>query len=193
MLLVAIAVVACAAPGTPGPSGTASALALPSLRTMDPTPSAGSLVPATVVRIVDGDTIHVAIAGREFTVRYIGMDTPETVAPGRPVELYGKEAAEANRALVDGRRVLLEKDVSETDRFGRLLRYVYIETPEGLVMVNAELVRLGYAQVATFPPDVKYVDLFLALQREARAERRGLWADATPTPTASPATRSVAR
>jgi micrococcal nuclease len=128
-------------------------------------------VPAQVVRVVDGDTIHVQIAGREYTVRYIGIDTPETVAPGRPVECYGPEASRRNRELVQGRQVMLEKDVSETDRFGRLLRYVWVDGQ----MVNALMVAEGYASAATFPPDVKYAELFVRLEAEARANNRGLW------------------
>ncbi len=126
---------------------------------------------ARVTRVVDGDTIEVNMDGRRYTVRYIGVDTPESVAPGQPVECYGREASRRNRELVEGKTVLLEKDVSETDRFGRLLRYVWTDG----VMVNAVLVAEGYAQVATFPPDVKYVDLFRRLQEEARAQGRGLW------------------
>lgn len=120
---------------------------------------------------VDGDTIHVLIDGQDFTVRYIGMDTPETVDPRRPVGCFGAEASAENKRLVEGQRVGLEKDVSETDSFGRLLRYVYV----GEEMVNDTLVRNGYAQVATYPPDVKYQERFLAAQREAREVGRGLW------------------
>lgn len=124
--------------------------------------------------------------GRTYTVRYIGMDTPETVDPNKPVQPFGVEASNKNKELVSGKTIRLEKDVSETDRYGRLLRYVYV----GNLFVNAELVKLGYAQVATYPPDVKYVDLFLQLQREARETGRGLWATSTTTPTqtASPNT-----
>jgi micrococcal nuclease len=121
---------------------------------------------------VDGDTIEVNIGGDLYKVRYIGIDTPETVHPTRGEEPYGKEAATKNKELVEGKIVTLEKDISETDKYGRLLRYVYV----GDTFVNAELVRLGYAQVVTYPPDVKYQDLFLQLQKEAREEGRGLWA-----------------
>ena len=131
---------------------------------------------ANVVRVIDGDTIEVDISGKLYTVRYIGIDTPETVHPTRGEEPYGKEASVKNRELVEGKEVHLEKDVSETDKYGRLLRYVWVDD----LMVNAELVRLGYAQVATYPPDVKYQDLFLKLQREAREAGRGLWATTQP-------------
>lgn len=129
-------------------------------------------VEAQVVNVVDGDTIDVRIAGREHRVRYIGIDTPETVHPTRGEEPYGREAPDRNKQLVSGQTVYLEKDVSQTDQCGRLLRYVWIT--EGS-MVNATLVAGGYAQVATYPPDVRYVDIFLELQRKAIVERRGLW------------------
>jgi micrococcal nuclease len=104
----------------------------------------------------------------------------------QPVGCFGREASDRNKALVEGKTVLLEKDVSETDRFGRLLRYVYV----GDEMVNQLLVFEGYAQVSTFPPDVKYQDQFSALQQQARTAGRGLWGPAcapTPvSPTAAP-------
>lgn len=108
-------------------------------------------------------------------MRYILVDTPETY---NGVEPFGPEATEANKILVAGKTVQLEKDVSETDRYGRLLRYVYV----GGIMVNEELLRQGFAQVATYPPDIKYVDRFLAIQQEARETEQGLWGAATVTP-----------
>ena len=127
---------------------------------------------ARVVEVVDGDTIRVKMNGRIYTVRYIGIDTPELHHPNKPVEYFAKEAYEANRKLVEGKTVILEKDISETDRYGRLLRYVYV----GDVFVNAYLVEQGYAKVATFPPDVKHAELFRRLEKEAREAGRGLWA-----------------
>jgi micrococcal nuclease len=138
-----------------------------------------------VVNVIDGDTIEVSIEGQTYKVRYIGIDTPETKHPDKPVESFGPEAAAQNEELVGGKVVELEKDVSETDKYGRLLRYVYVD---GL-MVNAELVRLGFAQVSTYPPDVKYQDLFLRLQQEAREANRGLWRappESTPEPVVLP-------
>lgn len=141
----------------------------------DETPSQGqptiALVEAEVVRVVDGDTIQVDIDESLYKVRYIGIDTPETVHPQKPVEYFGKEASEKNRELVEGKEVHLEKDISETDKYGRLLRYVWVDD----LFVNAELVRLGYAHVATYPPDVKYQDLLLQLEREAEEAGLGLW------------------
>ncbi len=139
----------------------------------------GSLVTGLVVNAVDGDTIVVLIDGAERRVRYIGIDTPETVHPTKGQEPYGREASARNRELVLGKPVNLERDVSETDRSGRLLRYVWLE--DG-TMVNAVLVAEGYAQVSTYPPDVTYADLFLELQRVARDEERGLWALTPATP-----------
>lgn len=134
---------------------------------------AAGFTPATVTRVVDGDTIEVIVEGIEYKLRYIGIDTPESEDPRRPVECFATEANEYNRTLVEGKMVGLEKDVSETDQFGRLLRYVWL----GEEMVNAILVRDGYAQAATYPPDVKYSQLFASLQEEARGARNGLWGD----------------
>ena len=144
-------------------------------------------VAAQVVRVIDGDTIDVVIDGVQFRVRYIGVDTPETHHPSRGVEPFGFEATEANRALVEGKTVYLEKDISETDRYGRLLRYVWLADGR---MVNEVLTAEGYAQVSTYPPDVKYQEAFLTAQREARDQGRGLWSAqgvgarvaVTPTP-----------
>jgi micrococcal nuclease len=128
-----------------------------------------------VVRIVDGDTIIVRLDGQNRRLRYIGMDTPETVKPGSPIEWFGPEATTANRALVEGRTVVLEKDVSETDYFGRLLRYVWLVDGDRWTLVDLELVARGFAQVETDPPDVKYADRFVAAQRIARDGGIGLW------------------
>jgi micrococcal nuclease len=125
----------------------------------------------TVVKVVDGDTIHVQVDGRIEKVRYIGVNTPEVHHPTKGEEAGGREAAAVNRTLVTGRPVRLELDVQERDRHGRLLAYAWV----GDVMINAELVRRGYAQVMTVPPNVRHQALFLALQREARDAGRGLW------------------
>jgi len=127
-----------------------------------------------VVQVVDGDTIYVRIGPRTQRVRYIGMNAPEPTQPG------GREATEANRKLVQGQVVRLEVDVQERDRYERLLAYVYV----GDMLVNAELVAEGYAQVMTIPPNVRHQDLFLRLQREARLLQLGLWKDTGPPPPA---------
>jgi micrococcal nuclease len=139
----------------------------------------------TVVNIVDGDTIDVVVNGVEMRVRYIGMDTPE-VHSG--VEWLGPESSAANSALVAGKEVVLEKDVSETDQYGRALRYVWVDDDSGWLLVNLELIRLGFASVTTYPPDVKYVDeLYLAAQAEAQTAGVGRWEAApTPVPVAAP-------
>lgn len=132
-------------------------------------------IAAAVVRVIDGDTIEVAIDGRQETVRLIGVDTPETVHPTIGVEPFGPEAsAFTKRLLPPGTRVWLELDVQERDRYGRLLAYVYL--PDGR-MLNAELLRAGLAQLLTVPPNVRYVELFTRLQREARETGRGLWGE----------------
>lgn len=123
-----------------------------------------------VARGVDGDTIELE-GGQK--VRYIGIDTPETVDPRRPVGCFGKEASTKNKALVEGKNVRLVKDISETDKYGRLLRYVYV----GDIFVNEYLVREGYARVSSYPPDVRYRDLFREAEADARINKRGLWAD----------------
>jgi micrococcal nuclease len=124
-----------------------------------------------VVHVVDGDTIHVRLGTRVEKVRYIGIDTPEVRHPTRGEEPGGREASRVNRGLVAGRTVRLQTDVQARDRHGRLLAYVWV----GETMVNAELVRLGYAQVMTVPPNVRHQALFLALQRQARERGQGLW------------------
>lgn len=140
---------------------------------------------AVVTAIIDGDTIDVEINGAVYRLRYIGIDTPE-----RGDDFY-TESTEANRQLVAGQTVTLVKDVSETDRFGRLLRYVYLT--DG-TFVNAELVSTGYALAATYPPDVAHAEEFAQLQNDAQANAVGLWAApasevaAVPTNTVSPPT-----
>lgn len=124
---------------------------------------------AQVVRVVDGDTLQVEINGQNVRVRYIGVDAPEST---RVVECFGREATKFHRELVDGQQLRLERDVSETDRFGRLLRYAYLLDGR---MVNEILIREGYAAARSFPPDVKYQDRLRAAEKEARNARRGLW------------------
>lgn len=124
----------------------------------------------TVTRVVDGDTIDISpsVKGRS-RVRLTGMDTPEVYFGTQP---YGPEASAFAKRELDGQEVMLELDVQKIDPYGRLLAYVHL--PDGS-MFNETLLREGYAQVATFPPNVKYVDRFLEAQREAREANRGLW------------------
>jgi len=141
-------------------------LALVSVAAAAPRPLEG-----VVVKIIDGDTIHVRTAERIEKIRYIGINTPEIHHPTRGEEPGGRDASEANRRLVAGRHVRLELDVQSRDRYGRLLAYVWV----GETMINAELVRQGYAQVMTVPPNVRYQRLLVDLQRDARQAGRGLW------------------
>jgi len=124
-----------------------------------------------VARVVDGDTIVLANGER---IRYIGIDTPETKHPNKPVQYFGKEASEANRGLVEGKIVRLEYDVQRTDRYGRTLAYVYLQ--DG-TFVNAWLVENGYAHVSTYPPNVRYQDRFRELEQKAREAKTGLWGE----------------
>jgi micrococcal nuclease len=126
-----------------------------------------------VARVVDGDTIRVELPAGEEPVRYIGVDTPESVKPGSPVECFAKRASAFNERLVGGERVRLVYDVERRDRYGRLLAYVY-RARDGL-FVNAELVRRGYATVATFPPNVRHEREFRRLAKRARMSGLGLW------------------
>jgi len=128
---------------------------------------------AVVTRVVDGDTVHVSVGGRDETVRYIGIDTPESVKPGTPVQCFAKAASAANERLVAGERVRLSLDAEPRDRYGRLLAYVY-RARDG-TFVNAELVREGYARTLTIPPNVRYATRFAGLARRAREGQRGLW------------------
>jgi micrococcal nuclease len=160
VVLLGLALSACLAPATPSSE--------PSI-----TPSvSGSTLPTStdatvaVARVVDGDTIVVGIGGPRGTkVRLIGIDTPERN------ECFYHAATERMRALVEGKRVRLVRDVSETDRYGRLLRYVYV----GKVFVNAVMVSEGFASAATYPPDVSHALELVKLERAARIAERGLW------------------
>lgn len=131
---------------------------------------------ARVTRVIDGDTIEINIRGETKKLRYIGVNTPETVDPRRPDECFGEEASKENKRLVEGKDIILEKDISETDQFNRLLRYIYLPLSDGsLLFINDYLVRQGFANASTFPPDVKYYQQFLEAQQEARDNNRGLW------------------
>ena len=123
-----------------------------------------------VERVVDGDTL---VMDDDERVRLIGVDTPETKKPGSPIECFGKAATAFTERLVEGRRVRLELDVEERDRYGRLLAYV-VRADDGL-SVNAELVRRGYATALTIPPNVRHADEYARLARRARQRGLGLW------------------
>ena len=169
--------------------------------TSSPSPSAtvsgeiasGQIERTMVKRVIDGDTIELS-DGRK--VRYIGIDTPETVDPRRPVGCFGKEASEKNRELVLNKPVELEKDISETDKYQRLLRYVYVELEGKETMVNQYLVETGFATSDTFPPDVKYQEKFRQAETEARNKNLGLWGScrlnsSSPVSVTSPVVKGV--
>ena len=145
-----------------------------------PTPTAPALPnnrqPARVVRVIDGDTIEIENGEH---VRYLGIDTPESdVNPNlSSAEFYGPEATEFNRQLVEGTIVYLEPDQTDRDHFGRLLRWIFLE--DG-TLVEAEMVRLGYAFVNIVPPDDRYADLLRDLEFVAREKRRGVWSEFKP-------------
>jgi len=126
---------------------------------------------ARVLRVVDGDTIEVAVDGGTDDVRYNGVDTPETVKPGEPVQCYGPEASEANHRLVDGRTVRLVFDRELRDVYGRLLAYVYVEDR----FVNAELIRNGYARTLEIPPNTSRAGRLEALEQRAGRAGIGIW------------------
>ncbi len=166
-----LALLGCALPASVPESPVAQAAEAPAW----PDRPQGETHEATLVLVVDGDTIRVRMDGRDHPVRYIGIDTPETL-PDQPPEPYGLAASDANRRLLREGSLVLERDVSETDRFGRLLRYVWVVDDVGTyTLLNRELLLGGFARVTTHPPDVRYVEEFLAAERQARAAERGLW------------------
>jgi len=126
---------------------------------------------AYVVRAIDGDTIEARIDGELEDVRYIGVDTPETVKPGTPVQCFGPRASAFNHRLVEGRRVRLVFGVERRDAYGRLLAYAYVDRH----LVNATLVRRGLARTLTIPPNDRLATLFRRLELRAARAGRGLW------------------
>jgi micrococcal nuclease len=132
-----------------------------------------------VLRTIDGDTIEVEQDGKPVKVRLIGVDTPETVHPSKPVEAFGKEASRFTANLLKGESVYLEFDKDKTDKYGRLLAYVY-RAPDGL-FVNLEIIRQGYGHAYTkYPFDAKQMELFRFYEKAARESGRGLWGSADP-------------
>jgi micrococcal nuclease len=122
--------------------------------------------------VIDGDTI---VVDDQIIVRYIGINSPETKDPRKPVECFGDDAYHKNKDLVEGKMVRLEKDVSNSDKYGRWLRYVWLNEK----MINEELVLQGFAQIATYPPDVRYHDRLLSAEGKARQDSLGLWSKCT--------------
>ncbi len=157
---------------------------LPKRTTLAPSPNPGLTVSPVlgaqtgevfkVTRVVDGDTIVIDTGQK---VRLIGVDTPETVDPRKPVQCYGKEASAYTKSRLLNQEVRLVKDVSETDHFGRLLRYVYV----GDELFNNTLVLSGYAHAVSYPPDISKQELFRASERDAIFNNKGLWASTCNT------------
>lgn len=138
-----------------------------------PTPPQSCIRPqepqiARVVEVVDGDTIRVEINGIIYPVRYIGIDTPESTTQ---IEPFGKEASQKNTELVSGQTVTMYRDISETDQFDRILRFVFV----GDKFINYEMVKQGYAKAFRYPPDTSCADLFQQAQDEASAQGIGMW------------------
>jgi micrococcal nuclease len=160
------------------PLVTLCALALLATASVAAAQSQWTPTSAQVTRAIDGEAIEVKIGDRTEIVRYIGIGTPEIQLPTRGAERSGEAAKAANARLATGKNVQLVFDVQRRDRFGRLLAYVY----GGDSFLNAELVAAGYAEVATYPPNVRHRETFMTRQREARQARRGLWADPDAAP-----------
>lgn len=146
------------------------------IKSTSTTEESTNLLGTLVTKVIDGDTIEIESGQR---VRYIGIDTPETVHPDIKTQCFGAESSSKNKELVEGKRVRLEKDISETDKYGRLLRYVYV----GDVSVNDLLVREGYANSSSYPPDIKYQNQLNQAQQEAQQASRGLWGSCSPNAT----------
>jgi len=145
----------------------------------------GPTLSGSVVRVVDGDTVRVLVDGQreDISVRLIGIDTPETVAPGRPVECFGPEASDFAKQLLDGARVLLEFDPTQgvTDRYDRTLAYVWVESPSGeLTLFNLAAITGGFAEEVTYAADYAWQAEFIAADTAARAAGVGRWS-ACPT------------
>lgn len=121
-----------------------------------------------VTRVIDGDTIEIEGGER---VRYIGIDTPETVDPRKTVQCFGVESSKKNKELVEGKTVRLEKDITNRDKYNRLLRYVWLDD----TLINLALVQDGFAHSYSYPPDIKYQDQFVTAERQAREAKLGLW------------------
>lgn len=141
-------------------------------------------VQAVIVRAVDGDTAAVNIDGQEKRVRFLGVDTPETVHPNKPVQFYGKEASNFTKESLNGKRVWLEYDANPQDRYNRHLAYIWLKNPKTIDeasirenMFNAKLLLGGYAKVMIIRPNKRYETEFKKFEAEAKQAKRGMWAD----------------
>ena len=137
---------------------------------------------AKVIKVIDGDTIKVDIDGKVYKVRFIGINCPEI---GQNEEFFGKEAYEFSKEKLDDKVIFLQKDVSETDKYGRLLRYVWLEKPKDLnnptkdeirdLSINGILVREGYAKANYYPPDTSYTKFLKEIEKQAKKENLSMW------------------
>ena len=160
LLCIAVLATACRAGGSAAPPTTS--------------PPGSLNANATLVRVIDGDTIDVTVDGVDERVRLIGIDTPETKKPNTPIQCFGPEASEFTHSLLpDDTTLHLERDVEARDPYGRLLAYVY-RVDDGL-FVNMEIIARGYARPLTIPPNINHADEFFAAARAAREADAGLW------------------
>jgi endonuclease YncB( thermonuclease family) len=166
LLAAASTLLACQPPAASAPAQTSER---PDIQPAGPTQQ------AIVVDVTDGDTIAVEVDGARYSVRYVGVDAPEQSGPFTEAESLGAEAEQANALLVGGQTVHLERDVSDVDRFDRLLRYVWLDTPSGWTMVNREMVRLGLAEARDYEPDTRWQAILNAAEHAARTEGLGIW------------------
>lgn len=181
LLMLLLPVLAACAGATGGEPTTAPATRAGATRPPTPAAPGPTAQPdeppdgdrAEVTHVFDGDTIEVELDGRPYRLRYIGVDTPEREEP------FYQEALDFNRDLVAGQTVTLVRDVSETDQYGRLLRYVYLD--DG-TFVNAAIISAGVGRLVTFPPDVAQTEYLKSLQTEAREAGMGMWGDAATGP-----------
>ncbi len=155
----------------------------PVTQTQTQSQNPSGIIEGIVSKVVDGDTAVIRVDGQERRVRLLGVDTPETVHPNKPVQFYGKEASNFTKQSLTGRRVWLEYDKSPLDRYQRHLAYVWLERPDSInentirrEMFNARLLLGGYAKVMIINPNRRYKDLFNKFQSEAQNSRKGLWA-----------------
>ncbi len=167
----------------------------PTLTSEPPTQPESNKQEATLIRVIDGDTVEASISGSKQTIRVIGIDTPETVDPRKRVECFGTEASKQAKLYFEGNeQIWLESDSTQSDRdkYGRLLRYIF--TDDGSVDYGRVMITLGYANEYTYSNPYKYQSIYQQAEQEARDGKKGLWADdacvATPNPTAKPITNS---
>jgi micrococcal nuclease len=171
--------VVAATPAGQDPAKQAAATSRPGATTKEPDPVANSTLPAAtnlisahVAEVVDGDTLKATFNGKEETIRLLLVDTPETKKPNTPIEPYGPESSQYAKETLNGKDIRLEIGTSERDKYGRLLAYVWL----GNKTFNEMLLEKGFARVAyVYPPNVKYVDEYRTVQKQAQQKGLGIW------------------